>query len=46
MSPDYQVSAKQMEQNGKIIDIMAALEASIAAIQDQEKPKKKKRKTG
>ncbi|XFO69182.1 Non-homologous end joining protein Ku [Sporomusa silvacetica DSM 10669] len=39
------VGAKQTEQGGKVIDIMAALEASINAIKAQEKPKKK-RKTG
>ncbi len=36
---------KQLEPSGKVIDIMAALEASISAIKEQEKPKKK-RKTG
>ncbi len=40
-----QVGAKQPEPSGKVIDIMAALEASIKAIEKQEKPKRKK-KTG
>lgn len=38
------IGAKQVEP-GKVIDIMAALEASIKAIKEQEKPKRKK-KTG
>lgn len=39
------VGAKAIEPAGKVIDIMAALEASIKAIKEQEKPKRKK-KTG
>ncbi|CVK18433.1 Non-homologous end joining protein Ku [Sporomusa sphaeroides DSM 2875] len=39
------IGTKQAEPPGKVIDIMAALEASIAAIKAQEKPKRKK-KTG
>jgi DNA end-binding protein Ku len=38
-----QVDSKPMEPDGgKVIDIMAALEASIQAIKKQEKSKKKK----
>lgn len=40
-----QAGAKSVEPGGKVIDIMAALEASINAIKAQEKSKKK-RKTG
>ncbi len=40
-----QIGAKQTEPVGKVIDIMAALEASIKAIDGQKKPKTK-RKTG
>jgi DNA end-binding protein Ku len=36
------VGSKPIEPGGKVIDIMAALEASIQAIKKQEKPKKKK----
>ncbi|MCM0758124.1 Ku protein [Sporomusa sphaeroides DSM 2875] len=39
------IGTKQAEPPGKVIDIMAALEASIAAIKAQEKSKRKK-KTG
>ncbi|WP_371360949.1 hypothetical protein [Sporomusa malonica] len=38
-----QVGAKQLEPGGKVIDIMAALEASIRAIKEKEKPKSKKK---
>jgi DNA end-binding protein Ku len=37
-----QVGSTPTEPAGKVIDIMAALEASISAIKKQEKPKKKK----
>jgi DNA end-binding protein Ku len=38
-----QVGSKPLEPGGKVIDIMAALEASIQAIKKQEKPKKKRK---
>lgn len=37
-----QVGVKQLEPGGKVIDIMAALEASIKAIKQTEKPKRKR----
>ena len=40
-----QVGSKQVEAGGKVIDIMAAIEASIKAIEEKEKSKKRK-KTG
>jgi len=42
-SETAQVGSKQLDPNGKVIDIMAAIEASIAAIKEKEKPKKKRK---
>ncbi|MBP2661748.1 MAG: hypothetical protein H6Q69_4780 [Firmicutes bacterium] len=40
-SETAQVGSKQLVPNGKVIDIIAAIEASIAAIKEKEEPKKK-----